>query len=321
MRLRYATGLGLGLALTAMLAHAQGLTPLHDVASNATVLPVLNNANGQVEALLLIEPSTLPQLPSQRIISPSPNVVSPKFIIGKGLQLRAGLTLQANPGIGVLCETSHGVLPTAGSLAGHCLLADFSSTPNPLIAGKPAVGGLLQLQRANTQLTAGLGLRRDMLDEPINLADNVSADRRLLNTLLGPGNAALNQQNASLVGQVSLGTQGWVSIGGTAAHVRLITAAQLPGGLPAVWNTSSLSLGAGVGNFSGQITGQMIEVPGQLQSFRTLGAGVTWRTPWRAKLSLGADNLIKRGKNPFGLPDASNDDEGRVPYVRYQQDL
>jgi hypothetical protein len=177
------------------------------------------------------------------------------------------------------------------------------------------------LQHANTGITAGLGLRRDVLDDPINLSDHVSADRRLLNSLLGPDTAALDQQDASLVGQISLGSQGWISIGGTAARVRLITAAQLPGGLPPEWNTGSLSLGAGVGNFSGQITGEMIDVPGQLKPYRTLGAGVTWRTPWRAKLSVGADNLLKRGKNPFGLPDANDDDEGRVPYVRYQQDL
>ena len=68
----------------------------------------------------------------------------------------------------------------------------------------------------------------------------------------------------------------------------------------------------------------MIEVPGQPSNFTTLGAGVTWRTPWRAKVSVGADNLLTRGKNPFGPPDvrsADTKDEGTVPYVRYQQDL
>jgi hypothetical protein len=43
----------------------------------------------------------------------------------------------------------------------------------------------------------------------------------------------------------------------------------------------------------------------------------------RARISVGADNLVTRGKNPFGMPEAApaDTDEGRVPYVRYQQDL
>ena len=37
------------------------------------------------------------------------------------------------------------------------------------------------------------------------------------------------------------------------------------------------------------------------------------------QLSVGADNVITSGKNPFLA--AGQDDEGTVPYVRYQQDL
>ena len=47
--------------------------------------------------------------------------------------------------------------------------------------------------------------------------------------------------------------------------------------------------------------------------------GLTWRTPWSGQLSVGADNVVTRGKNPFST--ANQDDEGTVPYVRYQQDL
>jgi len=164
VRFRFASGLAL--ALTAMLAHAQQAAPLHGVSGNTTVLPVLNNENGQVEALLLIEPSTLPQLPSQRIISPASTAFTPNLNFGSGLKLRAGLSMGANPGIGVLCDRSRGVLKTVGSLAGHCLLADFNQ-PSPLITQRPAVNGLLQLQRGNMSLTGSLGLRRDVLDDPI----------------------------------------------------------------------------------------------------------------------------------------------------------
>jgi len=281
--------------------------------TNTTVLPLWNSQNGQVDGLLLIEPSVLPQLPSQRIIGSAPN--------SRGLQLRAGLSLEANPGMGVLCNNGS-VITTVGSMAGHCMLVNLADPNNA--GGNKAINGLVQVQRARTTVTGSLGLGRDTLSGTSPLIGNVSADRRLLDSLLGSDSATLDSRNASLIGQVNLGTQSWVSIGGTLAHVRLIPTEQLRGGLPPEWGAGKLSLAGGRGNFGGEITGQLIEVPGQTSRYSTLGAGVTWRTPWKARLSVGADNIVTRGKNPFGLPDArnaENEDEGRVPYVRYQQDL
>jgi hypothetical protein len=306
--------LSLCLALAATMAHAQAP---RDPATGTAVLPVVNN--GQLEGLLLLEPSALPQLPSQRIISPAP---SRNLMLGNGLQLRAGLSLEANPGIGVLCDSAGTVITTVGSLAAHCLVADLNAPRSPLLPGKAS--GVLQLRRADNSLSASLGANRTLLGGMLGLPGDGSADQRLLDSLLGPGAAMLDQHNASLVGQIGIGSQGWIRVGGTVARVRLIPASQLPDSFPAEWNTSSLTLGAGGRRIGGEITGQVIEIPGQNQRFSTLGAGVTWRTPWRGRLSVGAENLLTRGKNPFGLPDSHDsdeEDEGRVPYVRYQQDL
>jgi hypothetical protein len=307
--------LSLVLALAATAAHAQAA---REPGSATAVLPVVNNDSGQVEALLLLEPSPIPVLPSQRVIRPA---ASRDLLFGNGLQLRAGLSLEANPGIGVLCDNASKVITTVGSLAGHCLLADFNATRAPMLPGKASAA--LQLRRADKSLTAGVGTSTDVLGGMLGVPGELSADERLLDSLLGPGAVALDQRNASLVGQIGIGSQGWIRVGGTLARVRLIPTSQLPAGLPAEWNTSRLSFGAGTRRLGGEITGQMIEVPGQ-SPYSTLGVGVTWRTPWRAKLSVGADNLVTRGKNPLGLPDAEpvdEDEEGRVPYVRYQQDL
>jgi hypothetical protein len=253
------------------------------------------------------------------VIAPA---TSRNLLFGKGLQLRAGLSYDANPGIGVFCDSASKVITTVGSLAGHCLLADLNANRSPLVTGKAA--GVLQLRRADKSLSAALGANRQLLGGALGMPGELAADQRLLDTLLGPGAALVDQRNASLVGQIGIGSQGWIRVGGTLARARLIPASQLPEGLPAEWNTSSFTVGAGTRRLGGEITGQMIEVPGQTQRFSTLGAGVTWRTPWRARLSVGAENLVTRGKNPFGLPEnrtAEEDDEGRVPYVRYQQDL
>jgi hypothetical protein len=296
--------------MAASTAFGQSTAPVRADA-NTSVLPVWNTENGQVDALLLIEPSVLPALPSQRIIDPVAN---------PGLKLRAGLSVEANPGMGVLCN-SGSVITSVGSMAGHCMLVNLGAQQNA-----PArINGVAQLQRGRTSLTGSLGIARDTLGPSSPLPfGSTTADKRLLDSLLGPNSATLDSRNASLIGQVKLGTQSWLSIGGTLARVRLIPAEQLHNGLPPEWGAGSLSVAGGRGNFGGEITGQMIEVPGQPSRYSTLGAGVTWRTPWKAKLSVGADNIVTRGKNPFGLPDArevQGEDEGRVPYVRYQQDL
>ena len=299
-------------ALAASAAFAQSKVLPDDAKANTTVLPLWNNQSGQVDALLLIEPSVLPRLPSQRII---------RGDSGNGLGLRAGLSLEANPGMGVLCNNGS-VITSVGSMAGQCMLVKLQ--PNaPIPGSKSAVSGVLQAQRNRSLLTGSLGVGRETLGGNASPVGSLSADRRLLDSLLGSDSATVDSGKASLIGQVSLGTQSWVSIGGTLARVRLIPTSQLPGGLPPEWNTGTLSVGGGIGNFGGEITGQMIEVPGQPTRFSSLGAGVTWRAPWRAKISVGADNIVTRGKNPFGLPDAieTQGDEGRVPYVRYQQDL
>ena len=298
------------IALAAMPAFAQSnLLMPSQTSGNTTVLPLWNSTSGQV-GLLLIEPSALPTSPSQRVIRPA-----------NSLQLHAGLSLDANPGMGVLCN-DESIANGLGAMAGHCMLVNLGAQRN---AGRGSVNGLLQLQRGKASVTGGLGIGIESLGMGATTLGKQAADRRLLESLMGPDAASLDRRNASLIGQVSIGKQSWVNIGGTLARVRLIPSDQMHGGLPPEWDAGSLSLGGGIGNFGGEITGQTIEVPGQPSRYTTLGAGVTWRTPWKARLSVGAENLMSRGKNPFGVQDArpaqGNDDEGRVPYVRYQQDL
>lgn len=77
------------------------------------------------------------------------------------------------------------------------------------------------------------------------------------------------------------------------------------------------------GSFGTQVSTRVMEVGGN-EVWGGLDLGLSWRTPWRGKLSFGAKNLVVSGKPPSYLdPDRAADivDQDRVPYVRYEQDL
>jgi len=83
------------------------------------------------------------------------------------------------------------------------------------------------------------------------------------------------------------------------------------------WRGKALNVGGSYGLFSGNIFGH---VSGQSVRWEGVGLGLTWRTPWSSRLTVGADNIITRGRNPFSTNNGIGD-EGAIPYVRYEQDL
>jgi len=63
-----------------------------------------------------------------------------------------------------------------------------------------------------------------------------------------------------------------------------------------------------------------------LDSMTTFDVHFTWRTPWNANLSVGASNVLNAGTEPARGSESQSTDPlepiyGRIPYVRYKQDL
>jgi hypothetical protein len=63
-----------------------------------------------------------------------------------------------------------------------------------------------------------------------------------------------------------------------------------------------------------------------VDSLTTFDVHFTWRTPWNANLSVGASNVMNAGQDNTGKTDSQPVDPfesiyGRIPYVRYKQDL
>ncbi|HSD15939.1 MAG TPA: hypothetical protein VLC71_01600 [Thermomonas sp.] len=273
------------------LACASGVVQAQSKAkrSDAKVLPVLNK-DGKLEAVLLLEPATTGA--------------------GAGARWRFGSTtleatygLETGSSLALLCDRQTGLPSAIGQLASNCVLASVDGD-------KPGTGSRhattsASVSRNGHKVGVSVGSGRDNL--PVWLAP----------TQLG--GARYEQNDFSLFAEKAISREGFVSVGGTVARARLVPAADVPQ-LADQWNTRSLSIGGGIGSFGANVVGRVVNVPGESNVWKGLGLGLTWRTPWSGQLSVGADNVVTRGKNPFSV-NGQKDDEGTVPYVRYQQDL
>jgi hypothetical protein len=89
-------------------------------------------------------------------------------------------------------------------------------------------------------------------------------------------------------------------------------------------NQASLGLGLASGSLRGSIVGRVssIEEPGVPGSKRWggLDLGVSWRTPWRGEVTVGAQNLWSAPLDPASARD-NDASQARVPYLQYRQDL
>ena len=274
-------------------AHAQNRASANPAGDETAVLPVWNNASGKLEAYLVLEPSDVASARVRRRFGMS--------------SLDATFDLEAGDSLALLCDRKNGIAGAIGNLANNCMLAML----NKEIAGEDSkrASATAAFNRGGTRLGATAGSGRDNL--PGWLTPGAPADNKVdLNDL-------------TVFARKSLPREGYVSIAGTVAKAKLLSpaAAEASGLDIDRWTSKSLTVGGGFGNFGASIVGHVIDMPGQ-PKWEGLGLGITWRTPWSGELSVGADNVITRGKNPFS-PDTGegNDDEGTMPYVRYEQDL
>ena len=97
------------------------------------------------------------------------------------------------------------------------------------------------------------------------------------------------------------------------------------------FDSAKVSLDWSKGNFSSGIQGfyrEQVQFLNreELDSSTTFDVHFTWRAPWNANLSVGTTNVLNSGgedggKTDIGMQDPFESVYGRIPYVRYQQDL
>lgn len=86
---------------------------------------------------------------------------------------------------------------------------------------------------------------------------------------------------------------------------------------------ASLGLGLASGSLRGSIVGRInsVDSPGQIGNRRWSGVdlGVSWRTPWRGEVTVGAQNVWSAQLD--AAPREPDPSQARMPYVQYRQDL
>lgn len=88
-------------------------------------------------------------------------------------------------------------------------------------------------------------------------------------------------------------------------------------------NQATLGVGIASGSLRGSIVGHVISVDDPAvtgaKRWSGLDLGVSWRTPWRGEVSVGAQNVWSA---PLDTSARDNDSaQARMPYVQYRQDL
>lgn len=250
-------------------------------------LPVWNNASGKLEAYLVLEPAEAPQIGS-------------RWRFGNN-SLDATFGVDAGDSLGLLCNGKAGAL---GNLANNCMLATLGD----------GLGDSTRNRRASA--SAAFSRRGG------KVGVTAGNSRAAMPSWLVPGapRSQVDVNDLTVFAQKNLRSEGFVSIAGTVAKARLVPASEAAPDLADRWSSKSLTVGGGYGAFGASVVGHVVDTPGQ-PAFGGLGLGLTWRTPWSGQLTVGADNVVTRGKNPFSAAIGDGDAEGTVPYVRYEQDL
>ena len=274
------------------LAFASGAVQAQSKAKrDAAVVPVLNKDSGKLEAVLLLEPAT----------TTTGTGAGARWRFGS-TTLEATYGVQAGDSLALVCDRQSGIAAAIGQLADNCVMAMVNGDNAGSVSRHTTAGA--SLSRGGNKLGVAIGSGRDTL--PAWLSPSLRSGK-------------VESSDFSLLAEKTIGREAFVSVGGTVARARLVPAADVPQ-LADQWNTRSLSIGGGFGSFGANIDGRVVNLRGDSDVWMGLGLGLTWRTRWSGQLSVGADNVVTRGKNPFPVKGDPND-EGTVPYVRYQQDL
>lgn len=246
---------------------------------------------------------------------------------GAGGSLHADAVLQIDPqsNLALLCAQGIGVAGSLGRIGQRCLLGQLESRNDlPGYGQGVGVSGAWLSENRSIDLRFGLSWL-DELDH--SHVQPVSAAHQLFQTSLQDQATPFSWDTLRLAGTtlqigsvVEFGESGWFRVGGSQSWLESRSDSFLQ--LPQRMNVEVLQLDIGLGQLSAGIRGSQMQLGSG--SIKGMDVGVTWRTPWQGELSVGATQYWSRGNTeqwPLRELPVAEETSGRVPYVRYHQDL
>ncbi|HVJ62586.1 MAG TPA: hypothetical protein VM555_07725 [Tahibacter sp.] len=252
---------------------------------------------------------------------------------------RIGANSHLSVGLGavplVLADPDHAAFAGCGALrfeqlayAGDCL----AGAPTASYSAGNWYAGNLVANWAKDDFSFDLGLGLSWLESAVpstfapvlsSALPTLSLPGSTLPSLVIPARDAWRFSDSSMLGahgRWAFSPEQSLDLGASFGRIRLNPDAA---GIRSEWQQSALSLGLSSNSLSTSITGRLYN-PTTLTSNGTPGQrwtgidlGVTWRTPWRADLSIGAQNLWTSPP----LTGEEAEAQARIPYVQYHQDL
>lgn len=232
----------------------------------------------------------------------------------------------STPGLAILCARGD-----AGALgfSEQCMLArlEVDAAALPGYGTGVGVSGAWFIERAGIDVNYGLAwlsVQKPQRAGTVPAGFGIQSDLSEITPLhLALRGAGTDTRLARLGAQFALGEDGWLRIEGQNLRSQGRTV-ELWGTPVPVFESDALQVSAGFGAFSSSLTARVIELRGDPGLLNSLDLGISWRTPWRGELTVGATQYWTRGDVgawPLRELPPADEGRGRVPYVRYQQDL
>ncbi len=273
-------------------------------------------------------------VPAQALVSPlsqGTNDAATGVVFDRNgrISLGAGLGVDTahNDNLATLpwCAEASGLL-RVGAFGRDCLMQGTVQLELPGRVATAGTGAQWRGERFDLSLAYGFSWLLPNAGEHLNVPYATAQDLSL--SALGaqpllPGMSG-EAQGVGLNSQWRLTAESAVQLNAALHQLRLRSGSATP-----VFDLQQamLDVGMNYGAFSGNVTGRvnrLNEQPGYPNSYWSgIDVGVSWRTPWRGELTVGARNVVGKSTNeePTPAERTLSETSARTPYVRYKQDL